>query len=425
MLKGADLSIRDRILADELMCGPESKMVIEKMEDGVRIKTQHWVGVVRFEGFELRIEPKLAGDQLSLIKMIDFSTGLDALRKNSGARSIGVEGVDLFDLVALLLVEACEEVVREGLFADYVELEDSLPVLRGRLLGDRQILERFGQIDRLVCRFDEQQYDSPENQLLAVALRACGQLAVHGGVRRRAKALQAIFEDVCDPTKLDLRNSRQSISYHRLNEHYRNAHEVARLVLEGLGISDVYAVGKTQCFAFLIDMNTLFERFIYKLIDNLLPRNSYRVDYQYASKSIIREAVSDKPYSRVIPDLLIQPRSKPNVRIALDAKYKIYDEKKISPEDVYQTFMYAFAYGGAAAATNPSAILAYPSSTGVVNELRLRIRSATTPAKAQIIALGIPIPSVLADMEKGTRGQATKVLLSVIEELESGLLATT
>jgi len=105
----------------------------------------------------------------------------------------------------------------------------------------------------------------------------------------------------------------------------------------------------------------------------------------------------------------------------MDAKYKIYDERKISPEDVYQTFVYAYAYGGAAAATFPAAILIYPSSTGAAKELRLRIRSTTTSARAQIIALGIPIPAALADVEDGVCGEATKALLNAIEELESGL----
>jgi 5-methylcytosine-specific restriction enzyme subunit McrC len=171
-------------------------------------------------------------------------------------------------------------------------------------------------------------------------------------------------------------------------------------------------------------MNTLFERFVYRLIDKLLPRVHYRVSYQYASKSIICNAMNGKPYSRVIPDLLIQPRLHPTMKIAMEAKYKIYDEKKISPDDVYQTFLYAYAYGGGGAPTYPGAILVYPSSAGVANELRLRIRSTSTSANAQIIALGIPIPSVLSDIDLGVYGPATAVLLSAIKELEAYPAAT-
>jgi hypothetical protein len=41
-------------------------------------------------------------------------------------------------------------------------------VLGGRLLGDQQVLRRFGQVDRLVCHFDEHEQNIVENQLLMV-----------------------------------------------------------------------------------------------------------------------------------------------------------------------------------------------------------------------------------------------------------------
>jgi hypothetical protein len=75
-------------------------------------------------------------------------------------------------------------------------------------------------------------------------------------------------------------------------------------------------------------------------------------------------------------------------------------------------------YGGGGAPTYPGAILVYPSSTGVANELRLRIKSTSTSASARIIALGIPIPAILADIEQGVHGAATAAVLTAIKELE-------
>src|SRR5208282_1882883 len=172
-LEDALLSEADRKLASELASEPEVRLSIDEMREGVRIRTRSWVGVVRFDSFELLIEPKLAGDQLGLVKLIEFTTGLDALKANSGARDLLTGGADLFDLVSLLFVEACERLVRDGLFSDYIEHEDELPMIRGRLLADRQVLEKFGRIDKLLCRFDEQHLNLPENQLLAIALCQC------------------------------------------------------------------------------------------------------------------------------------------------------------------------------------------------------------------------------------------------------------
>ena len=79
--------------------------------------------------------------------------------------------------LALLLAEECRRVVRAGLLADYIEREEDLPILRGRLLLDRQVLRRFGRLDRLECRHDEHERDILENRILAAALRACGRRA--------------------------------------------------------------------------------------------------------------------------------------------------------------------------------------------------------------------------------------------------------
>src|SRR5690606_30813238 len=89
----------------------------------------------------------------------------------AGARSLEAEDRSLLDLFILLLCEACDELLRGGLLAGYVEREEDLPVVRGRLLLDRQVRERFGQLDRLICRHDELETDVTENQILAAALR--------------------------------------------------------------------------------------------------------------------------------------------------------------------------------------------------------------------------------------------------------------
>lgn len=167
--------------------------------------------------------------------------------------------------MALLLAESCEKIVRGGVFADYVEREEELPVVRGRLLGDRQILRRFGQVDHIICHFDEHDQNVAENQLLAGALAACGRRVGHESVKRRIRRLQAIFEEVCRADFLDLRGGHHQMEYHRLNEHYRDAHCLAWLALDGLGIRDLLGAGETRCFAFLIDMNSLFERFVSRL----------------------------------------------------------------------------------------------------------------------------------------------------------------
>jgi len=419
LLEGVSLSTRDQRLKQELEQGDEGRLIVDDLRSGVRAKAGSWVGVVRFERFEIQVTPKLAGENLGLVRMIEFATGLDALRRGSSSRTLHAEGIGLFDLLALLLAEASEAILRAGLLSDYVEREDDLPVIRGRLLGDQQILRRFGMVDRLACRFDEHEQNIVENQLLAVALGQCATRTIHESVRRRVRRLLSIFQDVC----LDLAAARDQITYNRLNEHYRDAHALAWLLLDGLGTQEIFVSGNTRCFAFLIDMNRLFEMFVYRLIQKVFQGGGYRVHYQRGDRSIILNASTNQPYARVVPDVLVEKvGTVPLARVSVDAKYKLYDERKLGSGDVYQGFLYAYAFGPNSNEALPLAVLVYPSSTKTNQTLRLRIRSAQSLAAAEILALGLSIPDAIAEVTQGARGPATQALIDAIHQGLVGLL---
>jgi len=391
----------------------EPRITVEELRQGLRLTATSWVGLVRFERFELRVVPKLAGENLGLVQMIQFLADLGALRRIPGMRDLPVEDPSLLDFIALLFAEACDRLLRGGLVVDYTEREEDLAAVRGRILADRQVLRRFGQVDRVACRFDEQDHDTLDNRLLAAALRLCRPRVADETVRRRLTALQAIFEQVCTPELLDLGTARGDLFYHRLNEHYRDAHRLAWILLDGSGVKDLLAPGDTSCFAFLIDMNRLFERFIHRLVERLLGRGSWQVRYQRADTSIIWNADTGRSYARVIPDLLVED-STTGVRLAIDAKYKRYDERKLASSDIYQSFLYAYAYGAETAPRVPRAVLVYPSETGSVSAIRLRVRSAARLGAAEITAVGIPIPAALREASRRERGPVSQALLEML-----------
>lgn len=406
LIPNVTLSEADLRLVNELAQNDGGRLIVEELRSGVRVVAKSWVGVVRFERFELQVLPKLAGGNFGLVRMVEFATGLEALRRNSSARRLDTQGANLFDLVALLLAEHCEYLVRGGLLSDYIETENELTAVRGRILADQQILKKFGRLDLLLCRYDEHETDVPENQILGAALDKCVRRVQDETVRLKVGRLRSIFEEVCDYQRLDSKLVRQHMVYHRLNSHYRNAHEQAWLILDGLGgVNNLFTTGQTTCFAFLIDMNLLFERFVYRLFERILVGTSLEMEYQRSDRSIIWNVDRNQPYSRVKPDLLIRSRPTPQRRLAIDAKYKLYDEKKISPGDVYQSFLYAYAYGGALDDKRPpAALIIYPSSASSSDLVRLHVRSREKIAGAEIQALGLSIP-VCLDEINGVRAR--------------------
>ena len=260
------LTHRDRRLAERLRSkGQDSSVDVREIDSGVVIEARGSVGLLRFEGFEVRIEPKLPGSHLELFRMVEFAGGASGITQLAGFPRLSFSGANLLDLVVKMLSGFSERLIRAGLRADYVEREGALPALRGRFLPDRQMLDRLGLLDQVVCRYDEHELDVPENQLLALALRRGARTAVDPAIRRGARGLADTFEELCSPAAFPLDLGRDAIIYDRMNEHYRDAHELAFLLLEGLGPQDPMTVGEKAVRSFLIDMSPLFERFVEKV----------------------------------------------------------------------------------------------------------------------------------------------------------------
>lgn len=390
-----ELALAVRLAEDE-------RLKIEPIANGIRVSASSWIGVVRLRDAEIRIVPKYAGGDLGVLRMLDYSSGLPALRTYDAVRTLKTEGRSLVDLLGWLLAERSERLLRAGLLADYVPRSDELQVLRGRLRVMDQVRRHFGRVETLECAYEEHETDVLENQIvaraLAVARRICSDPEVLGRVGR----LLPVFDEACDASALDAAIARATLAYNRRNEHYRGSHEIAWLFLARLGVDDVFAAGRTEAFAFLLDMNQLFEDFVTRLLRDALEPAGTVVHAQRRDRSIVENELTHRPYAAVIPDILLEQRSPGlRVRLPVDAKYKLYDVKSLDPADVYQAFFYAYAYGRASEGDvrAPSALLVYPSTEAGVRAA-LRVRRADGTTTARIRAIGVNIPAALQAIDQ-------------------------
>ena len=370
-------SAEDLVLARQLrgegdeLAAEGSKLLLDWSYDGrLRVRARSWVGVVRVAGHELRVMPKHTHGSLGVLTMLRYASGATPDQVRS-PRTIQEGDRNLLDLVCLLLADESEMVVRQGVLQDYVEHEEPLAALRGRLLIDRQARRHYGRVDELECRFDELEADIPENRILAAGLAVAARVCVDVAIKARVRRLAAAFEELCS-VEQGAADAAEPLAYTRRNRHYAAGHVWARLLLAQRGIHDLYAAGTPQTQAFLLDMNVLFERFIAQVLEDSAAGTSYRVDRQSSTGSIIVDALTGRTYTRVRPDVLVRDTEREET-YPVDTKYKLYDERRVAPEDVYQAFLYAFAFDSGRGPRQAS--LVYPSDRSEVNQ-RLAVRGS-------------------------------------------------
>ncbi|WP_160161093.1 McrC family protein [Actinomadura sp. K4S16] len=355
------------------------------LRDGtLEVEAGSHVGVVDLDCVSVRVRPKLAGSELGVLEMLDYAAGLRSLRELPLLRRLGT-GLSLRDLVCLLLTRECDRLLRHGLRRDYLRREEALPAVRGRLLAERQVTRRFGMLDRLECRYDERSSDILDNRLCAAALNTAARTAQDADVRADARRLAADFSGVCAAGGFDVRSAVERLTYHRANERYRNAHRWARMLLEGAAFTDRHTKAGRTTHAFMVDMNTLFEEFVTRLMRDAFSETSVIVRDQEALPGAIRGASGDS-YTEIRPDIqLVQGRR----LCPVDAKYKLYGEKQVSSSDLFQSFVYAQAAGGSDEV--PRAFIVYASDRDMPPKtVGLHGRDGGVAARVTYVAVDIP-----------------------------------
>jgi 5-methylcytosine-specific restriction enzyme subunit McrC len=155
-------------------------------------------------------------------------------------------------------------------------------------------------------------------------------------------------------------------------------------------------------------MNELFEAFVTRLVTDALQPDNIHVHAQRRDRSIVKHDITDRTYSAIIPDLLLEGKYRGDlIRVPVDAKYKLYDSRKLNEADVYQAFFYAFAY---AAETDrrhiARAVILYPRS-GEDSDAALRVETHMGSTTARIQAFGVDIDGALDAIQSGSVSPAS------------------
>ena len=274
----------------------------------------------------VRIQPKLP--VASVAAMLAEVYDLPSLRLHREGPAVG-EADALLDPLAQVFARRVLVRARRGLLRQYVEEEDELAAVRGRI--DVPASLRLGVRGRpaLRCRYEELTCDVDDNQILLAALVLLARSRALSAPTR-AQVEEATRLLAVDVTLRPVRPAEcLGRAYDRLNIDYRELHHLARFFLAHLS-SDLgdHAAGAP----FTLDMAHLFERFVARRLRAALPDDLRLVEHE-------RLDLADED-DRSNPDLVIKDRAGAPAAV-LDTKYK--DGGTLARADLHQVVFYATA----------------------------------------------------------------------------------
>jgi 5-methylcytosine-specific restriction enzyme subunit McrC len=287
-----------------------------------------FVGIIKADNLEIQLTPKLSISRL--LFLISYAMNPRDWHKIAVTFE---QRSSLLEAIIPGFVFQVRQALRRGVLQGYRVEEDALLTVRGRIRFAEQIQRRHGLAPPVELRFDEFTEDVTENRLLKAAIHRLTKLqirseSVRQSLREFDLALQHVSLVEYSPRQLP------EVTYTRLNERYRPAVELAKLILRATSFD--LGSGSVAASAFLLDMNVVFERFVTRALDESLKRSGIRIVSQDK-----RLYLDESRRINLVPDISCWDLGR--CTFVGDVKYKRTEGNRGTNPDLYQLLAYSVA----------------------------------------------------------------------------------
>jgi 5-methylcytosine-specific restriction enzyme subunit McrC len=306
--------------------------------DWKTLKAKQYCGILNFDNQDFYILPKIANhnDEQNLnifIYMLMYAYDVKLLNKDTSL-SENLKSNNILEVFIQMFASNLLAELKKGIYKEYITMQDNLPVLKGKYLINENLKYNFTK-NKIYCEYDE---FSPNNSLNQFFLYTIKYLQKFVKDKKLLKQCELIFDEV-EYKQIDI-NKLDRIPFSRLNQRFKTSFEIAILLLKQS--IPLFSQDK-KSFAFLFDMNVLFEKFIARIVKEL--DNNAKIQNQDNFNDLILK-----------PDIILKNQ-------IIDTKYKkIKSIEDIKQSDKLQAFAYGVNYGV------DNVMLLYPTHLDSLNE---------------------------------------------------------
>ena len=252
---------------------------------------------------------------------------------------VAIESFDeMYDLLAAILAKGIGIQLKQGLYREYINRQEELSVLRGKINMSGTIKNQLVHKRVLTCDFDDLSENNLFNQIIkTTVILLLKNAKVKSKYKDDLKKKMLVFSNIelLEPTSIRW----SSIRFQRNNQTYRMLISICQLILEGMLMTT--DIGEYRLASFIDEqrMCRLYEKFILEYYSRHYPELK-------VSASQIPWSVDDGVRT-MLPmmqsDIHLQ---KGNTVLIIDAKYYShttqtqYDKHTLHSNNMYQIFTY-------------------------------------------------------------------------------------
>lgn len=372
--------------------------------NGVRFN--QYVGVIQVDDLTIEVLPKTDKHSLKesdwqqvLIEMLKISLHVEAKTTNTAA--VNTRKLNVLDAYLLIFLEEVQALLHKGLIKKYRKNESNQNVLKGRIVFNQHLTKNLVHAEKFFVQHSVYDKNNVYNSILYKALNVIARLSVSSAVKSRVNTTLFDFPECDDVKVLDKLFSK--LVYDRKTTGYKKAIELARIIL--MNFHPDFKGGRNNILAIMVDMNELWENYIYFTMVRAVKGREIFVRAQNKKDFWIQPG----GYTRTIrPDIVVDFNgTKKN--IVLDTKWKY--QSKTSVEDARQMYAYGHYFN------SEHGILLYPNkfegSTKVEYKSGNFIKSDVVSFKEQ--QCGLLWVDLIDDENQINKNIGTQIIAKLLE----------
>ena len=226
------------------------------------------------------------------------------------------EGKDVSDLFAAILDKGISKQLKQGLYREYVPVNEELSVMRGKLSINETIQLKAQKKQKLSCEFDEYTEDNIFNQILKATLTYIVQIdEIDKQLKKSLKNLLLFFGNVSLIDKTSIHWDR--LIYSRNNSNYEMLINLCYFLLNGM--IQTTEDGKYKMASFTDEqMHMLFQRFVFEYF-----KKEYKNKIRVSAPTMKWYDAADDDYGLNV----FLPEMKTDIVLEKDHKVLIIDTK--------------------------------------------------------------------------------------------------
>jgi len=306
--------------------------------DWGKLKSQQYCGIINYNKQDFYLLPKISNHDNEknldiFIYMLRYVYDIK-LKNEHIANSKNDKTNNILEVFIQLFAKNLFQQFQKGIYKEYITKQDNLTVLKGKYLVNKNLKYNFSK-SKIYCEYDEFCMDNTLNQFFLYAVKILMKYTKNKKILKQCEL--ALDEVTCK--EFDIGSLH--VNFNRLNNRFKNSFEFALLLLQK---SIPMFEKDKKSFAFLFNMNDLFEKFIGKIYKAIDAKTKLQNQIDFGSLQLRPDIIKD--------DMII------------DCKYKCMSaDKKASRDDQYQMYVYANNYDFV-----NSAMLLYPKHLDAINK---------------------------------------------------------